>query len=76
MSYQIYTIVSYIREPLPTSNVLALMRLLASVSTDVNSECASLDEAFATTRCHARIWSFICVDSIMSLKIRFAIETL
>lgn len=56
--------------------MLALMRLLTSVSTDVYSQGASLNEALPTSRCHTRIWTFICVDSIMSLKIRFAIEAL
>lgn len=44
------------------------------MSTDVNSEGTSLDKTLATTGCHAGVWSFIRVNSIMSLKIRFTVE--
>jgi hypothetical protein len=64
-----------IREPLSTPNVLALMWLFTSVSTDVNSQRTPLNEALAATWGHARVRSLICVDSIMSLEIRFSVET-
>lgn len=60
---------SYIGEPFATADVLALVRLLASMGSDVNCQGTSLDEALPTTRCHARVWTLIGVDSIMSLEI-------
>lgn len=67
---------SYIGEPFSTANVLALVRFLASMGSDVNSQGTSLDEALPTTLCHARVWTLIRVDSVMSLKIRFPVEAL
>ena len=66
----------HIRESLPTANVLALMRFLACMSANVDSESTSLDEAFSTSRCHTRIWPLIRVNSVMSLKIRLPVEAL
>jgi hypothetical protein len=69
-------IVSYIREPLSTPNVLALMRLLACMGTYMNCQGTSLDEAFPTSWSHTRVWTLIGVDSVMSLKVRLSVKTL
>lgn len=61
-------------EPFPTADMLALVRLLASMGSDVNSQGTSLDEALPTTGCHARVWTLVGVDSVMSLEIRFPVE--
>lgn len=44
---------THVRESFSTADVLALMRLLTSVSADMNRQRASLDEALATSWCHA-----------------------
>lgn len=64
-----------VREPLSTPYVLALMRLLACVSADVNGQRTPLDETLAASWCHTGVWPLICVDPIVSLKVRFSIET-
>jgi hypothetical protein len=56
--------------------MLALVRLLACMSSDVDGKCAPLDEALATVRSHARIRSLICVYSVVSLEVRFPIKAL
>ncbi len=67
---------AYIREPFPASNMLALMRFLACVSANVNSQGTSLNKTFTTTWGHTGVRSFICMDSIMSLKVGFSVEAL
>lgn len=67
---------SYVGEALAAAHVLALMRLLAGVSADVDSQGASLDEALATARNRARVGTLVGVDSVMALKIRLAVEAL
>jgi hypothetical protein len=67
---------SYVGEPFSTANVLALVRLLAGMCSDVDSQGTSLDEALSTSRCHARVWALIGVNSVMSLKIRLPVEAL
>jgi len=56
--------------------MLALVRLLAYMRSDVNSESALLDKALATTRSYARIWPLISVYSVESLEVRFPVKTL
>jgi hypothetical protein len=56
--------------------MLALMRFLARMSADVNGERTSLDEAFATTGGHTRVWALIRMYTIMPLKIGFPVEAL
>lgn len=60
---------TYIGESLVAAMLLAHMGLLASVGADVHSQCASLDEALATLRSIALIWSFVCVNAIVSLQV-------
>jgi hypothetical protein len=60
---------SYIREALAAANVLALVRLLTSVSANVNSQGTALDEALATARNGARVWALVRVYSVMSLEV-------
>lgn len=43
---------------------------------NVDGESTTLDEAFATSRCVARVGTFIGMDSVMSLKIRLSVEAL
>lgn len=52
------------------------MRLLASVSSDVNGQGTALDEALATAGNRAKVGALVGVDPIVALKIRFAAETL
>lgn len=58
---------TYIRETFPTTDVLALMRLLSCVCPNMNSQSAPLDEALPTTRNRAGVWSFISMYTIMPL---------
>lgn len=62
-------IATYIRESFATANMLALVRLLASVCPDVYCESAPLDEALPTSRGVARVWPLVGVDTIMSLQV-------
>jgi hypothetical protein len=56
--------------------MLALVRLLTGVSADVDSQGTSLNEALATARGGTSIRPLICVNSIMSLQVRLAVEAL
>lgn len=66
----------YIREALPTAFIFATMRLLARVCTNVYGQCASLNKTLDTAHMNAAIWSFVRMYSVMSLEVRFAVETL
>lgn len=68
--------VAYVGEALAAAHVLALVRLLAGVSSDVNSQGAALDEALATAGNRARVRALVGVDSVVALKIRLAVEAL
>jgi hypothetical protein len=56
--------------------MLALVGLLAGVGADVDSQCASLDEALATSRLFAHVRALICVYPEVSLQVRLAVEAL
>jgi hypothetical protein len=56
--------------------MLALMRFLAGMGPNVNSESAPLDEALSTPRSHTRVGTLIGVYAIMSLQVRLAVEAL
>lgn len=59
--------VTYVREAFATTNVLALVRLLAGVCPNMNSQSTSLDEALPTSWGRTRVGTLIGVDSIMPL---------
>lgn len=65
-----------VRESLAAAKVLALMGLLASVGADVDSQGAALDEALAAAGNGAGVGALVGVDSVVSLKIRLAVEAL
>jgi hypothetical protein len=65
-----------VREAFATAHVLAVMRLLARVRTDVHGQCTSLDEALAAACRGAGIGALIRVDAVVSLQVRFAVEAL
>lgn len=67
---------SYVRETLAAAKVLALVRLLAGVRANVNSQSAALDKALSAARDGARIGALVCVYPIVSLEIRLAVEAL
>jgi hypothetical protein len=52
------------------------MRLLASVSPDVDRQGTPLDEALAASYRCALIWPLIGVNPVMSLQVRLAVEAL
>lgn len=58
---------TYIRETLPTTDVLALMRLLSCVCPNMNSQSTPLDKALPTPRNRTSVWSFISMYTIMPL---------
>lgn len=66
----------YIREALPTALIFATMWLLACMCANVYGQCASLYKALDTAQMNAAIWSFIRMYPVMSLEVRFAVETL
>jgi hypothetical protein len=52
------------------------MRLLPSVSANVNAQGTALDEALATTWNRARVWALVRVYPVVSLQVWFAVKTL
>lgn len=52
------------------------MRFLAGVCPDVNGQGATLDKTLAAVGLVAGVRSLICVDAVMSLQVRLAIEAL
>lgn len=44
--------------------------------TNVYGQCASLYKTLDTAHMNAAVWSFVRVYSVMSLEVRFAVETL
>lgn len=56
-------------EALSTSNMLALVRLLASMCSDVDSQSTALNKALAATRRCASVRPLICVNSVVSLQV-------
>lgn len=60
---------TYVGEALPASHVLALVRLLARVGSDVDGQGATLDEALAAARGCARVGPLIGVYPVMPLEI-------
>ena len=66
----------YIRELFPTSDMVAAVGFLASMSTDMNSKSAFLDKSLVTTRSHAGVRSLVRMDPIMSLEVRVSVEAL
>jgi hypothetical protein len=71
-----YSVFPYIGETFATTDMLAVVRLLTRVGSNMNCQSTPLDEALAATWSHARIWSLVRMNSIMSLKIRLPVETL
>lgn len=67
---------SYIRKSLPTRHILAFVWFLASMSSNVNSKGAPLNEALAASWDLTRVWSLVDVDAIMSLQVRPSAEAL
>jgi hypothetical protein len=67
---------TYIRETLSAANMLALVRLLSSVCSNMNGQGTSLDKALSAFRNGACVRSLIRVDSIMSLQITLTVEAL
>lgn len=56
--------------------MLAAVRFLARVGTNMHGQCAPLDEAFDAAGVLAMIWPFVGVYSVMPLQIGFPIEAL
>lgn len=66
----------YIGKTLAAAVVFATVRFFAGVGPDVHGQGTTLNEAFDATGVAAMVRSFIGMDSIMTLEIRFPIETL
>jgi hypothetical protein len=60
---------THVGEPLSASNMLALMRFLAGMCSNVDSQSTSLNKAFSTAGSSASIGSLICMDPVMSLQV-------
>lgn len=56
--------------------MLALMRLLSRVSTDVDSQSTPLDEALATAGRCAGVGTLVGVNAVVSLQIGLPVEAL
>jgi hypothetical protein len=67
---------TYIRETLSAANMLASVRLLSSVCSNMNGQGTFLDEALSASRNRAWVRSLIRVDSIMYLQITLTDEAL
>jgi hypothetical protein len=66
----------YIRETLSAVNLLALVRLLSRMCSNMNGQGTSLDEALSAFGNRACVRSLIRMDSIMSLQITLTVEAL
>jgi hypothetical protein len=66
----------YIRETFSAVNLLALVRFLSSVCSNMNGQGTFLDEVLSASRNRACVRSLIRVDSIMSLQNTLAVEAL
>lgn len=67
---------AYVGEWLSAFRNFALVRLFACVRSKVYGEGTALDEALSTILPVASVWPFVCVNAVMSLKIRLSVETL
>jgi hypothetical protein len=67
---------THIGEPLAAANVLALMGLLARVCADVHGQGTPLDEALATSRGCTSVRTLVCVNAVVPLQVRLAVEAL
>ena len=67
---------TYIRETLSTACEWALVRLIASVGSAVDSQGAALDECLVAGFVVAGVGAFIGMYSIVTLEVRLPIETL
>lgn len=52
------------------------MRLLARMCANVYGQRTALYKALDTAHMNATVWSFVRVYPVMSLEVRFAVETL
>lgn len=60
---------THVRKGLSTIRLFAMMRLFASMGTNVHRQRAPLDEALAATLLVTSIRSLLCVYAMMSLQI-------
>lgn len=67
---------THIRESLATSGLLAFMRSLTGMGTDMNSQGATLDEGFVATAERTTIEALISVDFVMPRHIGLSGEHL
>jgi hypothetical protein len=65
-----------IREALAAANMLALMRFLTSVRSDVDCERTSLDEALSASRRHTGVGPLVRMYPVVSLQVRLSVEAL
>ena len=67
---------TYIRETLPAACEWTLVRLIASMGTAVDSQGAALNECLVAGFVVAGVGAFVGMYSIVTLEVRFPIETL
>ena len=67
---------TYVGKSFATPFLLAVVRFFAGVRANMNRQCTPLNEALPAALGHARVRSFIGVDSEMSLEVRLSVEAL
>lgn len=67
---------AYVGEWLSAFRNFALVRLFACVRSKVYGEGTALDEPLSAILPVASVWPFVCVNAVVSLKIRLSVETL
>lgn len=67
---------TYVRKTFAATDKLALVGLFAGVGTDMHGQGTSLDKALLASGVVAGVWPRVCVDAVMSLQIRLAVEFL
>ena len=73
--FSFFPFLSYIRETPGAVNVFALMRLLASMCSNVDVQGTHLDEGFAAAII-TYVRPFVCVNAVVPVHARLALETL
>lgn len=67
---------THVREAFSAPKVCALMGFLPGVRSDVNCECAPLDETLPAARRHTRVGPLIGMYPVVTLQVRLSVKAL
>ncbi len=66
----------YIREAFSTTQIWTLVRFVSGVCSAMDGQGAALDECFLTRLVITRVWSLVCMYTVVPLKVRLPVEAL